>query len=611
MPLATHDRRIAVRRARILRVALETHMNQLASPGMTRPTAEAATRFFVDTYRDAFERNVAECGAAFLTPADVERMGADEAGQLDGLLRFVFEETVAPDLKTQIRRGLVKGLPRDSELASTISNVRDALAPGLAPDGVDARLLSRTIERGMSTLIDEVRAIVTGDLTPIPAAKDLPRPTVPSAPPPPFLSYWKAFSDSKIAEGKWDVGTAANAAATPQLFRGLIDPQGQRSAVAVDRGVSSRFRAELLRLPRLYDKDRRFRELSLPEKLTAADRLDAIANARTPPAPQIPRLKSKTADKHFSNLLEYWKFLGLSGKIPRGLECPFGGFIQTKRGGNRAARADRQAWTPPKEAALWGSPVWQGCLSIHRRARPGLEIHRDALFWAPLIGRMTGLREDEICSLPVGRVVRVEDIEYPPGQTGPEHIWIFRIVGSKTPGSTRDIPLPQLLLDMGFLEYRVLGRAASEPLFPELVPQGISQTRGAALTGRFGDYRRKVGLSDERMDFHSLRATLATDLANLPGLNAGWADEITGHESDIRRSVRTLYVKGILLSHLKATLDHVRFRGEDRLPRFTGEAGKPAPDAKSEIDRYVALAQREMAKKAKRTRTNQNEELDR
>ena len=94
-----------------------------------------------------------------------------------------------------------------------------------------------------------------------------------------------------------------------------------------------------------------------------------------------------------------------------------------------------------------------------------------------------------------------------------------------------------------------------------MIPQGNAKARGAAFTGRFGEYRRKIGLPDDKMDFHSLRATLATDLANIPGFNVGWADEITGHESEIRRSVRTLYTKGVLLGHLKDTLDRVRFRG--------------------------------------------------
>ena len=142
-------------------------------------------------------------------------------------------------------------------------------------------------------------------------------------------------------------------------------------------------------------------------------------------------------------------------------------------------------------------------------------------------------------------------IEYPPGETGPIGNLVFPCAGSKPYSSTRDLPLPELVIAMGFLEFRVLGRDPQAPLFPELVPQGPSESRGAALTGRFTEYRRRTGLYAPRIDFHSFRANFITDLGNMPGLNAGWADELSGHDSQVRRSVRSLYTKGVLLNSLK------------------------------------------------------------
>ena len=174
--LATRRRRTAVRRARILRVALETLMPQLASSQMTRPKAEALVRLWIDTARDACERDIAATGTAFFAGEDVARMGDENAQELDALMRFAFERDVARDIANDVRRGLVRGLPEGSDLAPIVADVQAALAPDLAGDSIDGRFLARTILRGVATLIDEKLAVVTGAPTPIPAAKDLPQP---------------------------------------------------------------------------------------------------------------------------------------------------------------------------------------------------------------------------------------------------------------------------------------------------------------------------------------------------------------------------------------------------------------------------------------------------
>jgi hypothetical protein len=313
----------------------------------------------------------------------------------------------------------------------------------------------------------------------------------------------------------------------------------------------------------------------------------------------VPRLKLPTVDKHFSNLCEYWDWLQKVGDIPRTMESPFSGFIQGKPQG-RAARGGRDQWPLDLQEQLFASPVWSGCKSIHRRGQPGSQIHRDALFWLPLLGRVLGAREDEIASLCAGDVRLMSDIRYPPGVSGPPSIWYVHIEDSKTAESTRDLPLPGLLHALGFLEHRVLGRDPDEPLFPELIPQGPGASRAAAFSGRFTDYRRKVGVYRERVDFHSLRATLSTDLQNMEGLNLGWADEITGHVSPIRASVRTQYSNGVLLAHLLATLNRVSFPFHHAHLDYCGERGRPAADARETIARFRLLAEREMAKKSKR-----------
>jgi hypothetical protein len=77
---------------------------------------------------------------------------------------------------------------------------------------------------------------------------------------------------------------------------------------------------------------------------------------------------------------------------------------------------------------------------------PGTEIHHDALFWVTFMGRTMGLREDEACDRKVG------DIQFIETENGP--LPYVKIRDSKTSSSSRDAPIPALLLDMGFLEHR-------------------------------------------------------------------------------------------------------------------------------------------------------------
>jgi hypothetical protein len=90
------------------------------------------------------------------------------------------------------------------------------------------------------------------------------------------------------------------------------------------------------------------------------------------------------------------------------------------------------------------------CASIHRRAVPGNEVHRDGLFWMPLLARTMGVRENEVCDALVGGVKPEETNEGP--------VWYLEIIDGKDSGSERNVPSAELVLGMGFLERRAIGR---------------------------------------------------------------------------------------------------------------------------------------------------------
>jgi hypothetical protein len=274
------------------------------------------------------------------------------------------------------------------------------------------------------------------------------------------------------------------------------------------------------------------------------------------------------------NLIEYWDYLALNSKIPRGLENPFRGHLTARRQG-RAARGEHPMWPQDLNAKLFTNTLYAGCKSIHRRGLPGHEIHRDALFWVPLLGLTTGAREDELCGRMVG------DIDWVDTEIG--RVAYLKIRNSKTPTSARDVPFPDLILQMGFLEYRYYGRAPEEPLFPELIPQGAHPRRSNSFSGKFTEYRKKIKVYREGVDFRSFRGNVETELQNVEGINAGWIDELIGHDSPIRRSEGARYTKSIYMANLKRTIDRASIGVE--LPvacHYSGpRGGQPAGPAGS------------------------------
>ena len=160
-----------------------------------------------------------------------------------------------------------------------------------------------------------------------------------------------------------------------------------------------------------------------------------------------------------------------------------------------------------------------------------------SFIWTPnsgaVFGRTLSVRENEICSAAVGNVIPRSTSSIRQGRADRN----FILVSANPKRQVRRVrPRPSIAPTHprhGIPGYRAFGRDAVEPLFPEHIEQGAGKSRGAALSGRFTDYRRKIGVYQEKVDFHSLKATFATDVANLPGLNAGWGDEVTGNTSRI------------------------------------------------------------------------------
>jgi hypothetical protein len=435
------------------------------------------------------------------------------------------------------------------------------------------------ILRGHATLLDEMRETIAGIPKQVQASVE--RPILPNFT---FFIHWDEFVATKKSDRKWKRDTADGAKATPRLFKALI---GDLPFPTIDGSVVGRFRREYLKLPFDHFHGKKWNKLTTKQVLAAVQKLDDAAKAK------LRLTSTTTANKHVINFIEYWDHLALHAKIPRGLDNPFRGHFTAKPRG-RAARDEHPMWPTDLDKAFFTSPVYAGCKSIFRRGIPGDEIHRDALFWIPLFGRTMGVREDEICGRLVG------DIEWVDTEIG--RLPYLKIRNSKTSSSSRDVPLHELVLQLGFLEHRYYGRSPDEPLFPELIAQGVEPRRSGAFSGRFTEYRKKTKTYRLGVDFRSYRGNVETALRNFSDVNAGWVDELIGHDSPIRRSEGARYTKSIFMANLKRTIDKITISADLSKLYFTGRHGVCAPGTAKEIALYTTLAVREMSKKATRRR---------
>jgi hypothetical protein len=184
----------------------------------------------------------------------------------------------------------------------------------------------------------------------------------------------------------------------------------------------------------------------------------------------------------------------------------------------------RTAWTEERLAKFLTSPLFTGCLSENRRWRPGKVILRDASYWVPLLVMFIGSRIEEILQL------RRSGLRRRNGVLG------LAIGGSpeqsiKNGDSERFVPIPQVLLELGFVDWiRSLPDDHGDLLFPD----AAARSSTGVLSNAFGKHLRlilaRLDLGSAEEDFYALRKTLlsALDRADVPNATR---QAIAGHKN--------------------------------------------------------------------------------
>jgi integrase len=174
----------------------------------------------------------------------------------------------------------------------------------------------------------------------------------------------------------------------------------------------------------------------------------------------------------------------------------------------------RDAFTAEELKTLFGSPMYTGHSSAHRRDVPGAVVVKDFKYWFPLIGLHTGMRVEEIAKL------RKDEVRQEDG------VWCFDIKKAKTKAGERLVPIHPRLIALGFLDH--VQSVKDERLWPELTPnsEGLYSHRFVVW---FPEYRRLIGIDREGLVFHSFRHTFVSRLEEA-GVDNVKIARIVGHK---------------------------------------------------------------------------------
>jgi len=234
----------------------------------------------------------------------------------------------------------------------------------------------------------------------------------------------------------------------------------------------------------------------------------------------------------------------------------------------------RRSWSLEHICRLLSSPIYLGSSSAKQRGRKASStkriIIRDAIYWVPLIMISMGVRPEEILQASVQDIVRRDNILCL--FLGDEEDMIL-----KNEQSRRILPIPQLLLDLGFREWIVAKKQSGETwLFPEIQPDKSHGRRSQIFGDRFRNFLKTLDLISPREDIYAMRRTLSSKLMGL-GIETGTRQKVLGH---LEGTTVDRYYSDHGLLELKDILDSVDYGievGRDRRVGFPVITGSSTP----------------------------------
>jgi integrase len=142
-------------------------------------------------------------------------------------------------------------------------------------------------------------------------------------------------------------------------------------------------------------------------------------------------------------------------------------------------------------------------------------------YWLPVLGYYTGMRVEELCQLRIKDIELINDVYC---------IMVSPDAGSlKTVNAERIIPVHSELIRLGFIEYwkSIRSLKDTERLWKNLKPNSYGKF-SSAYSKRFGRLKRKLGIVDPLLTFHSFRHTFVNELKQ-QGVSEHVIAQLIGH----------------------------------------------------------------------------------
>jgi integrase len=218
---------------------------------------------------------------------------------------------------------------------------------------------------------------------------------------------------------------------------------------------------------------------------------------------------------------------------------------------DRAAR--RLEWSLDDLRKWFNSPVYT------EGYRPK---YGDAAYWLPILGLFHGARLGELCQMD-RTDIKWDGVPRMMIRPSDEDEDDEEAKSVKTEESIRKVPLHHRVIELGFLDY--FNTLDGTKLFPRVRPDSRGRWSGR-FSNWFGEYRRKLGITERWLDYHALRGTWKSGARGVK-IDPRVHDAITGHSGSVADKHYGSYPDLVL----KEAVDKVDF--DVVIPRWVSPSG--------------------------------------
>jgi len=382
----------------------------------------------------------------------------------------------------------------------------------------------------------------------------------------------------------WNEGTAKDVKTVVRIFCGILDEHNVLTSSGINQTHLAALRQHFNNILARWGSSSRYVAMTTVQLREATEREVIRAQKLNLPAPKVG-LSSGTIRRHLGNLEQFLNHLVASGFMLRAFT--FKG-IKPKKRSLASVRALTAKPGPEQVEPIFQIPVFTGCAGpMSQEMREfGQAVYHSSLYYVPMLYAYLGARRAEFTGLMVDEVVYAKD----------EGIWSIKIQenelrGLKNLQSVRDLPVPDELIRLGFIDYaKRLKELGHRYLFPELVAPRRKNDTGDRFYKSFVPLlKAETGLGDQLWGsaIHALRHGFSNTLKQ-KGIEMSIMEDITGHlgrtEGETRyTNIASLTVMKKAISVYPVITVHLQPQPLRLLPYV--EAKEPAPWFKREKEK--------------------------